>query len=121
MNIVGNNIQEVQKYVVETNHLGHIITFFMNYELYKSLPDNVRELVDECAAEAIEYANSIADESIAADKKTCEEAGCQIITLDEETLGQLRDRAGVVYDMVREDLGDELVDQMLAAVDAARE
>ena len=36
MNIVGNNIQEVQDYVVETNHLGHIITFYMNNELYQS-------------------------------------------------------------------------------------
>lgn len=121
MNIVGNNIQEVQDYVVETNHLGHIITFYMNRDLYQSLPENVRELVGECAADSIDYANSIADESIAADKKTCEDAGCEIITLDEETLGQLRDKASVVYDMVREDLGDELVDQMLAAVEAARE
>lgn len=121
MNIVGNNIQEVQDYVVETNHLGHIITFYMNNELYQNLPDNVRELVDECAKDAVAYANSIADESIAADKKICEDAGCEIITLDEETLGELRDKASVVYDMVREDLGDELVNQMLAAVEAARE
>ena len=41
MNIVGNNVQEVQKYVVETNHLGHIITFYMNKYLYGSLPENV--------------------------------------------------------------------------------
>ena len=106
---------------VETNHLGHIITFYMNNELYQSLPDNVRELVDECAKDAVAYANSIADESIAADKKICEDAGCEIITLDEETLGELRDKASVVYDMVRADLGDELVNQMLAAVEAARE
>ena len=43
------------------------------------------------------------------------------MTLDEENLGQLRDKASVGYEMVREDLGDELVDQMLAAVEAARE
>ena len=53
MNIVGNNLQEVQKYIVETNHLGHIITFFMNNDLYQSLPENVKTLVDECAAEAV--------------------------------------------------------------------
>lgn len=120
MNIVGNNMQEVQKYVIETNHLGHIITFFMNNDLYQSLPENVRALVDECAAEATVYGNSIADESIAADKKTCEDAGCEIIILDEETLGELKSAAGTVYDMVREDLGDELVDQILAAVEATK-
>ena len=120
MNIVGNNMQEVQDYVVETNHLGHIITFFMNYDLYQSLPDNVRTLVDECAAEATDYGNSQSDESIAADKQTCIDAGCEIITLDEATLAEMREKAAGVYDMVRADLGDELVDQLLAAVEAAK-
>ena len=113
-------MQEVQDYVVETNHLGHIITFFMNYDLYQSLPDNVRTLVDECAAEATDYGNSQSDESIAADKQTCIDAGCEIITLDEATLAEMREKAAGVYDMVRADLGDELVDQLLAAVDAAK-
>ena len=75
MNIVGNNVQEVQKYVVETNHLGHIITFYMNSDLYNGLPDNVRELVDACAKAATQYGNDRADESIAEYKKTCEDAG----------------------------------------------
>ena len=99
MNIVGNNMQEVQDYVVETNHLGHIITFFMNYELYASLPENVRQLVDECAAEATEYGNSQSDESIAADKQTCIDAGCEIITLDDAVLTEMREKASGVYDM----------------------
>lgn len=83
MNIIGNNFQEVQKYVIETNHVGHIITFFMNNDLYQSLPEDVRALVDECAAEAVSYGNSQADESIAAYKKQCEDAGCEIITLED--------------------------------------
>ena len=121
MNIVGNNVQEVQKYVVETNHLGHIITFYMNSDLYNGLPDNVRELVDACAKAATQYGNDRADESIAEYKKTCEDAGCQIITLDDSVLAELRDKAQVVYDMVREDLGNEIVDKLLAAVDTVRE
>lgn len=119
MNIVGNNMQEVQKYVIETNHIGHIITFFMNYDLYNSLPEDVRTLVDECAGEAAVYANSQADDSIADYKKTCEEAGCEIITLDDQTLLKLKEKASVVYDMVRENAGDELVDQLIAAINQA--
>ncbi|MDO4267513.1 MAG: TRAP transporter substrate-binding protein DctP [Eubacteriales bacterium] len=120
MNIVGNNFQEVQDYIIETNHIGHIITFFMNNDLYESLPDNVRELVDECAADAIKYGNEMADESIASYKQTCVDAGCEIITLDQSVLDQLKEKADVVYNMVRENLGDELVDQALKAVEAAR-
>ena len=80
----------------------------------------VRTLVDECAAEATDYGNSQSDESIAADKQTCIDAGCEIITLDEATLAEMREKAAGVYDMVRADLGDELVDQLLAAVEAAK-
>ncbi len=119
MNIVGNSMQEVQDYVIETNHLGHIIFVAMNNDLYDSLPDNVRTLVDECMAEAVEYGNSQADASIEADRQTCIDAGCEIITLSEETLAEMQERASVVYDMVRADLGDELVDEVLAAVEAA--
>lgn len=119
MNIVGNNFHEVQKYIIETNHLGHNITFFMNAELYNSLPENTRALVDECAADAVEYGHVMADESIAGYKQTCIDAGCEIITLDEETLAQFRDTADVVYQMVRENLGDELVDTFLSFIDAA--
>lgn len=120
MNIVGNNVQEVQKYIVETNHLGHIITFFMNNSLYESLDENTKKLVDECAAEARVYANEQADEQLAGYKKTCEDAGCEIITLDDAALAEYRDKAGVVYDMVRKDLGDDLVDQLLAAIEAVK-
>lgn len=120
MNIVGNNVQEVQKYVVETNHLGHIITFFMNKNVYGSLPENVKNLVDECASVATKYANSKADQSIEGYKQTCENAGCQIITLDDAVLAEFREKAQPVYDMVRKDLGDELVDQLLDAIDKVK-
>ena len=120
MNIVGNNVQEVQKYVVETNHVGHIITFFMNKDVYNSLPDNVRKLVDECAAAATAYGNRRADKSIQQYKQTCIDAGCEIVTLDPQVIAQLREKGKVVYDMVRKDQGSEIVDQLLQAVDQAR-
>ncbi len=119
MNIVGNNFQEVQKYVVETNHLGHIITFFMSNTVYQALPDNTRALVDECAAEAVAYAATLSDEQIAADKQTCIDAGCEIVTFSEADMESLRKTAQVVYDMVRENLGDEKVDALLDAIAAA--
>ena len=120
MNIVGNNLQEVQKYVVETNHVGHIIVFFMNNDLYQSLPDNTKALLDECAAEAAEDAKGVASESIEQDKKTVEDAGCEIVQFSDDDLAVLRDKAQVVYDMVKEDLGDDVVQGFLDAVDAAR-
>ncbi len=119
MNIVGNNFQEVQKYIVETNHLGHIITFFMSNSLYQSLPENTRALVDECAAEAVAFAAGTADEEIKTDKQVCIDAGCEILTFSDEDMAALKEQAQVVYDMVRENLGDEKVDGLLEAIAAA--
>jgi TRAP-type C4-dicarboxylate transport system substrate-binding protein len=116
MNIVGNNFQDVQKYVVETNHLGHIITFFMSNKLYKNLPDNTKALVDECAGEAVSYASGIADQEIAADKKKCVDAGMKIITLSDADQATLKDKSQVVYDMVRKNLGNDKVDGLLDAI-----
>lgn len=120
MNIVGNNVQEVQKYVIETNHIGHIITFFMNKDVYNSLPDNVRQLVDECAKAATAYGNAKADKSIQQYKQTCVNAGCQIVTLDPSVISEMRKKSQVVYDMVRQDLGNEIVDQLLTAIQQAK-
>lgn len=120
MNIVGNSMQEVQDYIVETNHLGHIIIVCMNNALYDGLPENVRNLVDECIAEAVQYGNERADESIAEYKKICEDAGCEIISLSEDDLAQMQEAASVVYDMVRQNLGEELVNEVLASVEANR-
>lgn len=120
MNIVGNNLQEVQKYIVETNHVGHIIVFFMNNDLYQSLPENTRALIDECAAEAAEFAKGVASESIEKDKQICLDAGCEIVTFTDEDLATLRENAQIVYDMVKEDLGAETVQLFQDAIDAAR-
>ena len=116
MNIVGNNLHEVQKYIIETNHIGHIITFFMNNDLYQSLPANTKRLVDECAEEAVKYAAVVASESIALDKATCIKAGCEILTISEADYAKLKEKAKVVYDAVRKNLGDEKVDKLLNAI-----
>lgn len=121
MNIVGNNVQEVQKYIIETNHVGHIITFFMNKDVYQALPDNVKKLVDECALAATAYGNAKADSSIKQYKQTCIDAGCQIITLEPVVVKDLRAKgSNVVYDMVRKDLGEDIVNQLLKAIETER-
>lgn len=118
MNIVANKFYETQDYVIETNHLGHIIVFLMNNGLYNSLPDSVKTLVDECAHEAIVYTRGLADESIAQDKATIEESGTKIITLDPAVTDEMKKMAEPVYDQIREAIGDELVDKLLDSVEA---
>ncbi|MCH3918858.1 MAG: TRAP transporter substrate-binding protein [Spirochaetia bacterium] len=121
MNIVANKFYEVQKYIVETDHLGHIIVFLMNNNLYNGLSDENKKLVNECAEEAVVYTRGLADESIAGYKKTVEDYGTTIITLDPSVKAAMQDKASGVYDDVRKAIGDKLVDTMLTQVKQAKE
>lgn len=120
MNIVSNKFYETQDYVIETNHLGHVIVFLMNDSLYSGLPENVQQLVNDCAHEAILYTRGLADESIEDDKKVIEESGTQIITLDASVQEEMKEKARGVYDQIRATVGDELVDTLLNAIDEAK-
>ena len=81
---------------------------------------DTRALIDECAAEAAEFAKGVASESIEKDKQICLDAGCEIVTFNDEDLATLRENAQIVYDMVKEDLGAETVQLFQDAIDAAR-
>ena len=120
MNIVANKFYEAQKYVIETNHVGHIIVFVMNNHLYQSLPANVKSLVDACSKDAIAYGRSLADESIAADKKVITDNNVEIIKLSPADYEQMKKKAAPVYKQIRAKIGDELVDSFLKEIDAAK-
>ncbi len=120
MNIVGNKFYEVQKYTIETNHVGHIIIFIMGNKLYESLSDNVKKLVDDCSKSAIDYGRSIADESIAADKKLIQDKGVEIISLKAEDLDLLARDAASVHDSLRKKIGNEIFDVFFAEIEKAK-
>ena len=120
MNTVANKLYEAQKYVIETNHLGHIIIFIMNNKLYEGLPVKVRGMVDDCAKKAIDYGRSLADDSIAADKKVITDKKVEIITLSSSDLDKMKEKAAPVYENIRKKIGNELVDSFLAEIEKAK-
>lgn len=113
-----NNFYEVCPYITNTNHLMHIITFLMNQDLYEGLPDAVKILTDECAAEAVDYANQQSTERMGTMIDNLESNGCTIIDLDQASLDAMSEKSAPIYDAIREEVGDELVDGLLDAVKA---
>ena len=83
--IVSNNLYEQQDYVVETNHLPHLISLIVNDDFFKDLPEDEQEIMTEAAQLATEYAREQSDARIADKIATIEESGTQIITLSDET------------------------------------
>ena len=114
--IVANKLYEPQSYIIETNHLLHTLNMVGSKATYDALPADIQELVSECAAEAHQYARQMADERIESQKTAIQDAGLEIITLEPAMIQEMADTASNVYDLVREQIGDELVDELLAQV-----
>ncbi len=98
--IVSNRLYEQQDYVVETNHLPHLITLIMNDEFFNDMPAEDQKIMQEAAATATEYARKASDDRIADRIKTIEDSGTEIITVDEETHNELVEASSSVRESI---------------------
>lgn len=115
-----NNFYEVADHIAMTNHLMHIITFLMNNDTYQGLPEDVRRMVDDAAAYAVEAGNRQSTVRLEDFTKKLEEAGCIINELDQSVLDEMQEKSQPVYDEIRVNVGDELVDGLLDAIENAK-
>ena len=72
--IVSNKLYEQQDYVVETNHLPHLISLIVSDEFFEGLTGEQQEIIREAAETAKEYAREQSDERIASRIQTIEES-----------------------------------------------
>lgn len=106
--IVSNRLYEQQDYVVETNHLPHLITLIVNDTFYNDLSQEDRQIMDEAAANATAYAREMSDQRIEEKKEQIRKSGTQIIELDENTRNEIRQKAQPVYDQIKESIEPSL-------------
>lgn len=102
--IVSNNLYEQQDYVVETNHLPHLISLIVNDDFFKDLPADEQEIMTEAAKIATEYAREQSDARIADKIATIEESGTKILTLDDQTRAEIREASKSVYKSIEENI-----------------
>jgi TRAP-type C4-dicarboxylate transport system substrate-binding protein len=105
--IVSNKFYEVQDYVIETNHLPHLLSLITNQDFYDSLPADQQSIIDQAAAIATDYAReqavARADDRIA----TIEASGSQIISLSDELRAEMRAASADLYERIRQAVGDD--------------
>lgn len=119
--VYANKVYEQQKYMVMTNHLPSSMVFLMNKAIYDSLSADDQNLMDELGVEAVQYARAVCDERQEGRKELMAETGIQFIDLDRSVLDEMKNMCQSVYDTVRADYGDEIVDMLLQAVKEAEE
>jgi len=115
--IVSNRLYEQQDYVVETNHLPHLITLIMNDEFFKGMPEENQRILKEAAATATEYARQASDDRIADRVKTIEDSGTQILKIDEETYKAIVDESAGVRESIKEKVDSEVYNTYIKCID----
>ena len=111
--IVSNKLYEQQDYVVETNHLPHLISLIVSEEFMKGLTDEQQQIIREAAETAKQYAREQSDERIASKIKTIEDSGTQIITLSDEVHEQIRKECQPIYESIEKNVSSDIVDAYL--------
>ena len=106
--IVSNNLYEQQDYVIETNHLPHLITLIVNDEFFQDLSEEEQEIMTEAANTALTYAREQSDSRISDKIATIEASGTEIISLTDDERAEMREAAQSVYEQIQEIVSPEL-------------
>lgn len=118
--IMSAKLYEQQKYIINTNHIMFLSTTIMNKGIYDGLPSEYQAIVDEVFAEVNDYAYDVGNQETEKSLKKLEEAGVEIINLPDEEYAKIQELAEPVYDMIREDIGSDLVDTLFEEIDKAK-
>ena len=106
-NIIASKLYEVQKYLINTNHLPHLVNLITSEKYYNSLSAAEKAIIEEAAAKATAYVRETADERLEEDKKTLVDNGMTILDLPDETKQAMRSRTIPVYERIREVINDD--------------
>lgn len=106
--IVSNRLYEQQDYVVETNHLPHLISLIVSDSFFQGLPLEKQEILVKAAKFASEEARKASDGRIEDKVKDIEASGTEIVTLSGQMREELREASQEVYDEIEKIVDTEL-------------
>ena len=111
--IVSNKLYEQQDYVVETNHLPHLISLIVNDAFFQNLTKEEQDIMTQAANAATEYARKQSDERIAERIATIEDSGTEIITLSDEVRDEIREKSQNVYEDIKTNISKDIYNTYL--------
>lgn len=116
-NIYDASLYEVQKYVIETEHLRAWVYMAISEARFSSFSPAAQAMIQECATEAIAYEHELFLEDEANLKSTLEEKGMTFIEVDQEPFKE-KAVSGVLA--VLSDKQKAIYEKMVAADPAAK-
>jgi len=110
--ILSQRFYEVQKYVINTNHIFLANVNLINEDWFESLPEDLQQVVDHVLDETTDYQWDL-QASLEADQRAELAENTTIIDLTPDELAQFKAKTKDIEAMVREQAGDEIVDVLM--------
>jgi tripartite ATP-independent transporter DctP family solute receptor len=114
-NIAAFKFYDVQDYVINTNHLPHFLPLITSNDIFNSLNEQEKKVIEEAAKNATAYTRIKADERLEEVKQTLIDNGMTIVDLPDRTKQDMvKFAATPVYESIRTQVNDdELIDLYL--------
>jgi C4-dicarboxylate-binding protein DctP len=111
---------EVLKYVTLDNHIYDPYGVFMNLDKWESLPADLQEILTANMKDFIDLEREYNGRDMDQYTQFMKEKGIEFIELSEEEHQLFVDKTSSTVDIIRAKVGDELVDDFIAAVEQAK-
>jgi tripartite ATP-independent transporter DctP family solute receptor len=108
-NILASKFFEVQDYVTVTNHVYNPQIVLVSGELWTSLNDEERKLLQDAAAEARDFQRATSRAKSAEARAQLEEEGLEVTELPPEEMAKLKEKAKPVVDKYTQEADPALV------------
>lgn len=115
--IVSGKIYEQQDYIVETNHLPHLLSLIVNEDFFQKLSEKDQKIIQQAADYAKEYARKQADIRVKDRLDIITNSGTQRITLDDETQQAIRKAASPIYEDIKKQAGEDIFQAYIKHMD----
>ncbi|WP_252315907.1 DctP family TRAP transporter solute-binding subunit [Sinobaca sp. H24] len=110
---------EVNQYLTLDGHFYNTFTLIINNDYYESMPEDIQTIVQEEADTWSDDQRSRNRTQVEEGLEVIEEAGVEIIELTDEEKEEFQEKTQPVIEEYRSILGDELVDELFEAIEAA--
>lgn len=119
--ITSMRFYEVQKYLTLDGHVYNPYILIINDKFFSSLPQDLQNVITEGARVWQKVERELNRKQVADGIKLCKEKGMQVIELTPEQKQAFREATKSVYEVVEKQVGKELLDKVLKAVQEAEQ
>ena len=118
--IYSSGFCNVQKYIINTNHIHGTFVFQMSKKIYDSLSTQQQTIVWESVLAATEYSRSLAISSVSEIIAALKANGNEFIDLPAEELQRFKEATQPIWNQIRADIGDDIVNKIVRAAESAQ-